>query len=100
MDNYTIRLSDYAYHDLDDIYTYIAKSLQEPGVAAKLLDEIENAIFSLEQLPNRCSLRKTGAYANGAYRQLLVRNYCIVFRVDEPKKLVTVLTVRYSPSRF
>lgn len=100
MDNYTVRLSDYASRNLDDIYTYIAKSLHEPSIAAKLLDEIEDAIFNLEQLPNRCSLRKTGAYAHGAHRQLMVKNYCIVFRVDELKKLVIVLTVRYSPSRF
>lgn len=100
MDNYAVKLSSRAYRNLDDIYAYIARSLQEPEIAEKLLDDIENAIFSLEQLPNRCPLRKTGAYANGSHRQLMVKSYCIVFRVDEMTKLVTVLTVRYAPSQF
>ena len=100
MDNYTVMLYDRAYADLDRIYDYIAHSLLEPGVAGRLISELEEAIFSLEQLPERGVPRRIGAYANKGYRQLFVKNYVIVYRVLEREKQVHIVTVRYAPSRF
>lgn len=100
MDKYTVSLTSRAMRDLDGIYAYIAKTLLEPGTALKLVDEIAEALLSLVQMPHRCPERKTGAYANRGYRQLFIKNYTAVYRVDEVKKQVIVLTVRYSPSQF
>ena len=100
MDKYSVRLTSRALWDLDGIYAYIAKTLLEPGTALKLVDEIEEAVLSLEQLPHRGPERKTGAYANRGYRQLFVKNYTVVYRVEEAQKQVLVVTVRYSPSQF
>lgn len=100
MDSYTVSLLSKAYRDLDEIYAYIAKTLLEPGTAEKLLDEIEEAIFSLEHLPNRGAPRRTGIHANKGYRQLFVKNYTIIYRVDETAKRVIIATVRYSRSEF
>lgn len=61
---YTLKLLPHAYRDLDGIYDYIAETLTEPGIAAKLIDSLEEAIFSLEIMPRRGALRKTGAYAD------------------------------------
>lgn len=44
-----------------------------------MVDELEKAIFSLEQLPERGAIRRTGAFANGDYRELFVKNYIIIF---------------------
>lgn len=70
MDKFTVKLYARAYRDLDGIYTYIAENLSEPGTASNIIDEIETAIFSLEQFPERGALRKVGIYANDDYRQL------------------------------
>lgn len=78
MDNYVVKLYARAYRDLDGIYTYIAENLLEPDTALHMVDELENAIFSLEQLPERGSIRRVGTYANGNYRQLFVKNYSII----------------------
>ncbi|EEG49076.1 hypothetical protein [Blautia hydrogenotrophica] len=51
-------------------------------------------------MPYRCPERKRGGYANRGYRHLFVENYTAVFRIDEAKKMVIVVTVRYSPSEF
>ena len=69
-------------------------------MALNLVDRIEGAILSLETMPFRCPERKQGAYANRGYRQLFVENYTAVFRIDEAKKTVIVVTIRYSPSKF
>ncbi len=100
MDKYIVKLYARAYRDLDGIYSYIANNLAESTVASNMLDSLESAIYSLEQLPERGAVRRIGAYANGDYRQLFVKNYIIVYRVLKDKKEVHIVTVRYAPSSF
>lgn len=100
MDKYSVKLMSRAVRDLDDIYDYIACSLLEPETAIKLIDRMEQQIYSLEQMPYRCPERKKGIYANRGYRQLMIENYTVIYRIDEANKMVIVVTVRYSPSDF
>ncbi len=100
MDNYAVKLYASAYRDLDNIYAYVAKNLSVPTAASNLLSELEDAIFSLEQMPERGAIRRVGAYANKDYRQLFVKNYVIIYRVLVREKQVHVVTVRYAASRF
>jgi plasmid stabilization system protein ParE len=88
-----------ALQDLDGIYAYIAKTLMEPGTALKLVETIESEISRLNHavpLPGKADR----AYAKKGYRQLFIKNYTAVFRVDEKAKTVIIVTVRYSPSQF
>lgn len=89
-----------AYSDLDDIYNHIADDFKEIDTAEKMADTLEDAILSLAEMPYRGSIRRTGAFANRGYRQLLVKNFTIVYRIDEAGKVVIVVTVRYTPSSF
>ena len=82
MDNYSVKLMSRALRDLDKIYDYISHTLVEPGTALKLVERIENAIFSLETMPYRCPERRRGAYAYRGYRQLLVENYTVINRIQ------------------
>ena len=100
LDKYEVRLMNQALQDLDEIYGYIASNLQEPGVAAELLDALESEILSLEYLPYRCSERRTGSFANSGYRQLMVKNYIIIYRIDDAHKQVLIVTVRYARSSY
>ena len=100
MDKYAVKLLPQAYRDLDGIYAYIAETLLELGTAQKLLDTLEEVIFSLEKLPQRGAQRKNGAYANKGYRQLFIKNFTVLYRVDETNKQVVIVTVRYSKSQF
>ena len=100
MDKYSVKLMSRALRDLDGIYDYIAHTLLKPGTHLNQVGRIEDAILSLETMPYRCPERKRGAYANRGYRQLFVENYTAIFRIDEAKKTVIVVTVRYSPSDF
>ncbi len=100
MDNYSVKLYARAYRDLDGIYSYIANNTSEPLAAENTVNAIENAILSLEELPERGSIRKLGAFANGNYRQLIIKNYIIIYKVVKNKKEVHIVTVRYAPSNF
>ncbi len=100
MDKYEVRLLNRAVQDLDDIYGYIARTLAEPGTATELIDTLESEILSLEYLPYRCPERRSGAYAKDGYRQLMVKNYIVIYRVNEAEKQVIIVTVRYARSSF
>lgn len=100
MDNYNVKLLSRALEDLDKIYAYIASNLHELGTAENVLDLLEEEILSLESMPYRFPERRIGSYANRGYRQLIVKNYAVIFRVDEAHKQVIVVTVRYARRQF
>ena len=100
MNKYAVKISPQAYDDLDKIFSYIALKIKAPETAVALVDLIEEEILSLSIMPQRGAERKTGFYANRGYRQLFVKNYTIVYRIDESEKRVIVITVRYSPGSF
>lgn len=79
---------------------FIAQTLLVPETALGMVDKIEKEILSLEEMPYRFPERKTGAYANKGYRQLFVGNYTVIYRIDEKRRQVIVITIRYSPSQF
>ena len=72
-----------ASDDLDNIYNHIADDFKEIGTAERMADALEDAILSLDEMPYRGSIRRTGAFANRGYRQIFVKNFTIVYRIDE-----------------
>jgi plasmid stabilization system protein ParE len=51
-------------------------------------------------MPYRGAVRKVGVFSHRGYRQVFVKNYTIIYRIDEDRKMVVVVTVRYTPSSF
>ena len=82
MDKYSVQLMNRALQDLDEIYAYIVSELSAPTAAENLI------------------VRRTGVFTDREYRQLFVKNYTIVYRVEEENKRVLIVTVRYTPSCF
>ncbi len=100
MDKYKVLISPNAYRELDGIYNYIKTEFKAPDTAFAMVELIESSILKLDCLPHRGAKRKIGIYANKGYRQLFVKNYTIVYRIDEDKKQVIIVTIRYSASNF
>lgn len=90
-----VKMLPKAYRDLDQIYNYISENLLESSIALSMIKIIEDAILSLDKFPHRGSERKVGKYANKGYRQLIIKNFLIVYRVDEKNKHVIIVTVKY-----
>lgn len=100
MDKYHVFIRTRAYRDINNIYSYIAKEIKEVETAKSIADIIEEAIFSLEDLPYRGAERKTGSFANKGYRNIFVKNFTIVYKIDEKKKTVIIVTVKYHRELF
>ena len=100
MDKYRVKVTPRAALDIDNIYCYIADEFKAIGSAESHADELENAILSLDTMPYRGAERKVGAFSKKGYRQLLVKKFTIIYRIDEERKTVIIVTVRYTPSSF
>ncbi len=96
MDNYKVKIYPRAARELEDIYKYIAYEKLSPENARNQVDRIKKAILGLQTFPQSHQKRNIGRYAGGVYRQLLVDNYIVIFKIDDINRTVYVVTVQYS----
>ena len=68
----------------------IKKYIQEQSEESR-----KKAILSLDTFPQSHQERNEGRYAGKGYRQLLIDNYMAIFRINEPRKTVYVVTIQY-----
>lgn len=95
MNKYKVKVNPRAIRELDSIYEYIAKEKLAPENAKGQVDRIKQSILSLDTFPQFHQERNEGRYAGKGYRQLLIDNYIAIFRIDELRKTVYVVTIQY-----
>ena len=95
MDKYKVKINPRAIREFGLIYEYITNEKLAPENAKGQVDRIKKAILSLDTFPQSHQERNEGRYAGKGYRQLLIDNYIAIFRIDEPCKVVYVVTIQY-----
>lgn len=95
LDKYKVKITPKAIHELDDIYEYIANEKLAPENAKGQVDRIKKAVLSLDTFPQSHQERNEGRYAGKGYRQLLIDNYIVIFRIEETSKTVYLITIQY-----
>lgn len=95
LERYRIKINPRAIRELDRIYEYIANEKQAPQNALGQVNRIKNAILSLQIFPQSHQERNEGRYGGKGYRQQLIDNYMVIFRIDEKEKTVYVVTIQY-----
>jgi len=95
LDKYKVQINPKAIRELNSIYNYIATDKLAPENAKGQLERIKTAILKLDTFPQSHQERIEGGYAGKGYRQLLIDQYIVVFKIDEEKRIVTVVTVQY-----
>lgn len=95
MDKYKVKINPKAIRELDQIYEYIANEKLAPENVKGQIERIKKSILSLDTFPQSHQERSEGIYAGKGYLQLLIDNYIAIFRIDEPRKTVYVVTVQY-----
>lgn len=87
---YETVITEPAELDIADAARYIAKELQSPVAANKLLDDIENAVASLKNMPKRHGLVKNEYLASLGFRFFMVHNYLVIYIVRDDIKSVII----------
>ncbi|MBQ7516204.1 MAG: type II toxin-antitoxin system RelE/ParE family toxin [Schwartzia sp.] len=100
LDEYEVKILPAAFRQLESIYAYITENLCAKDAAKRLISKLEDAIQSLETMPERGAVRRTKAFAGREYRQLFVGNFIILYRIHEPRKQVIIVAVRYARQDF
>ena len=90
--SFQIFLTEDATRDLEDLYDYIEWH-DVPGKADYVLDQIEKAISSLSENPERGAYPKELlAIGLREYREIFFKPYRIIYRVVAKKVYVMVIT--------
>jgi len=95
LDKYKVQISPKAIRELDSIYEYIAAEKLAPENARGQANRIKNAILDLGTFPQSHQERHEGRYAGKGYRQLIIDNYMVIFKIDEIRKTVFIVTIQY-----
>ena len=95
MDKYAVKLLNRAYSDIEGIYVYIVREKLAPENAEGQITRIKEAILDLAYLPQAHQDRLVGRYAGKGYKQIVIDNYLVIFRINEDEKTVYVITVQY-----
>ena len=93
--NYKINLTPKAQSDLNEIFRYIAVDLQSIQNATGQLDRLENAISSLEQMPERYRVYDKEPWRSRNLRIMTVDNYLIFYVPNNEERTVTVIRIMY-----
>ena len=96
---YSVKILANALEDIDKIYCYIKNEIKSNQAAANLVDKLEEAIFSLELFPHRGAKRKSKKSSKWKYRQLFVKNFTVVYRIDNLNQSVIIVAVKFTPKQ-
>ena len=101
MDKYLIKNTSCFNEELEKIYYYICFYLHSPKVANRLYNKIKNEILSLESSPERYSkIYDIKNIKNCNIRRLLVKNYIIIYQVDNIKRQVFILHIFHGSQNY
>ncbi len=88
---FEVLLTEDAYRDLDDLYSYVAEH-DSPEKARALLDRIEEVTETLSTHPNRGAFPKElSALGIHDYRQLFYKPYRVIYRVIEKRVYIYLI---------
>lgn len=92
--DYKIIVTDVATEELEGIFDYISRNLNNKSATEKLKLKIEKLFLWLEQNPYLAT-RVHIKPQNKIYRRLVINNYIVLYKVEEEKKQVIVYRVLY-----
>lgn len=88
---YKIIETQRAAQDLEHILRYLATTLANPTAASALADAIEECYSSLEAMPLLYPLCRDARLRRLGYRKAGIKNYIMVYKVQEASRSVQIL---------
>lgn len=95
MEHYEIMVYETAESDIRDAVGYISKTLRELNTAQAMSKRFQEAITSLNKMPERFPLVPDSYLASIGIRTTSVGNYLIFYTVNQAERRVEVSRVLY-----
>ena len=100
---YAVKITDSALSDAEEYVRFLQEKTREPETPERWFRRLVAAIYSLEDMPQRCPVIPEAAEFAGEFkvqlRHLIFRSHRIIFRIDEQTSQVTVLRVYHGARR-
>ena len=93
---YTVKMTDEAIKDMEDIYNYISEELLSPQNALGQYNRIAEAILTLDEFPDRFGIFQSEPEHSWGMHKMVVDNYLVCYVIDDT--FVTVTDVLYGAS--
>jgi len=97
---YRLVITGLAHEDLDSIVSYIAVQLVNPIAAANFLDEVEKCYGYLKSNPLIYEKCHDARLEKEGYHKATVNNYVLVYKVDEPAKMIIIYRFFYGAQNY
>lgn len=97
---YELKITPAAAEDLENIYKYIKDALLSKSVAENMVIEINEKIRSLKHFPYKCELSRDISLRLRGYRRLIIKNYVVLYLINEKKNQVIIARIFYGPMDY
>ena len=89
-----------ARREIKNIIEYISFKLSNPIAARRLLESIEHEAENLRYAPYSMPPYRPIIETKYEYRKVLIANYIMFYRVNEIKKQITIVHIKYAKSDY
>ena len=97
---YKLKITNSAKNDLQEALLYIKNQLDAPKAAQDLYSEFIKRTKILKTFPKIASVVKDKILAELKIRTLLIKNYFVVYTIDEQNKNVSIIRFLYAKSNY
>ena len=93
-------ITELAHEDLRSIVKYIKLILCAPMAASNFTDEVKRCYARLKKNPYLYTLCNDERLVHLGYRKAIIKNYLLVYSIDEPNSIVNVNRFFYGAEEY
>ena len=97
---YKVIITPTAYREINRIYDYISEDLYAEKAAKDLMQKIEDEVQKLKYAPEIHTKIEKFDELKRQYRRIVVKNYIILYTVDNEKEVVYVAHIYYGGRNY
>ena len=97
---YKIIFTNDAISEMENSFEYISKELYAPNAANDLMLKIDKSIENLKYMPKMYNIIKKYDELNLEYRKVVVKQYCIIYTINEDDKEVYIIHFYHSKQDY
>lgn len=97
---YNLVVSVNASNDIDGIVSYMLSELKNYSAAVNFLDDMEKVYTNIEENPYMYACCDDIRLRDKGYRRVVIKNYLVIYLIDEDMKIVNVIRVIYGGRNY
>lgn len=97
---YEVIITPTAYKEINKIYEYISENLYAKKAAKDLMRKVEEVVQNLKYAPKIHTIIEKFDEEKREYRRIVIKNFIILYTIDEEKEIVYVTHMYYGGSNY